>query len=159
MGTDRKAIPGPPNQAPNSAVLFYAHFSVEKHYSKKNAKTIGWRRGNKPTPFIMSTKAAKSTERDLLLQLMQNRVHDIHTEFPIKGMAVSGVFIIEHSACLTKDGKINLRGGDLDNIVSSYLDLLIKAEILSDDALITSLTAFKRHSDTNKITIWLLKDA
>jgi Holliday junction resolvase RusA-like endonuclease len=106
----------------------------------------------------MSTKKSKSTERDILLQLMQNRVFGVHTEFPIKGMAVSGVFVIESSTTRTKKGAINLRGGDLDNIVTSYMDLLIKADVLSDDALVTSLTAFKRQSDTNKVTIWLLSD-
>jgi Holliday junction resolvase RusA-like endonuclease len=156
LGKDRQTIPGPPNQAPNSVVLFYAHFEVEKHYSKKNSKTIGWRRGSKSTPFIMSTKAAKSTERDILLQLMQNRVFDLHTKFPIESMAMSGVFVVESATALTKKGTINLRDGDLDNIVSSYLDLLMKADVISDDALVTSITAFKRPSDSNKITIWLL---
>ncbi len=160
-------VPKPPEEASNpSDVLFYASFGVGKHTSKKNEKSIGMRKGGASrfakrtgyTPFVMSTNAARAAERDLLLHLMQARMHGVHTQSPINGMAVWGLFFIESPTFLTKKGLINQRGGDLDNLVTTYLDALVKSEILADDSWITRISCTKRYAETNKITIWLMKD-
>lgn len=158
-------IPGPPGRESDS-VLFYASFEVPKHYSKKNQKQVGMRRGGSSrfakrtgyTPFIMSNDSARNSERELLLLLMQNGMFGVHIQSPIKDMAVRGVFIIESQTALTKKGKINLRGGDLDNLVTSYLDLLTKANVIYDDSILVSLIAHKKYCNKNRVTIWLLKD-
>lgn len=156
-------IPWPNKGAPNSAnILYRASFEVTKHYSKKNAKTIGWRRSahsaSGRSPFIMSNASARDSKRELSLLLLRHGVHGVHAQVPITGMAVHGLFIVELQSCLTKKGQINQKAGDLDNIVTSYLDLLIDAGVLSDDSFITSISAFKRPSKVNKIHIWLFKD-
>lgn len=138
--------------ASNTNLLFRCQFDVPYFTSQKNAKTIHFKRGR---PFIAST--AKSTSaRGFLLSQLQMLARDANIGQPFD-MEMRLLLTFCLSNFYNKKGKIHRRSGDLDNLIAAPVDALVKAGIISDDSLLTSITANKiaSISGSNILTVEL----
>lgn len=146
----------------NDRVLFTASITVPKHYSKKNAKTIGYRRGggigstNRLRPYIRATGEAAMAEA-FLVQSLQNRARDLDISEPID-LPVRLLCVLQLTDFFTKRRTINLKGGDLSNLIQGPEDAMVKAGILRDDGLITEIIANKEWGPENRVTLSLVFD-
>ncbi len=66
------------------------------------------------------------------------------------------VWLFQLDNHFTKKGGVNLRAGDLSNLVQGIEDALQKAEIIKDDALIVSSWMQKTHGP-NQISVMVCK--
>ncbi len=139
-------IEGSTSKTPYS-VLFQCRIEMPYgHYSKKNAKTISWRgKHSAKRPFIRSTAKAVYIER-YILSVLSGITSSLRPKKPLDG-PLHGMFTVYSPSFIRKDGHLNLRGGDLENLIQGPLDALTKAEIIKDDSLFTRLEAFKRIGD------------
>lgn len=138
-------------------LLFSAEIPVDKHFSKKNRKTIGYRGSFKGTvkrvPFIMSDPGTKVIEERLVLLLLQ-RARLVNFDRPID-FPVHLLCTIQQDNFLTKKSHINLIAGDSTNIVQGVEDSLQKAGIITNDALFVEHT-IKRKLGPNHLSIQIL---
>jgi Holliday junction resolvase RusA-like endonuclease len=147
-----------------AGLLFSATFKVEKHHSKKNGWTIrnrGWRRNKltgraEPIKGIGATAEATAAEQFLVLHL-QRRARDVDLREPIS-VPVHVLFVLQLDNLWAKPKRkrdpprINLRSGDISNLIQGPEDALQKAGIIVDDALIVSIEA-RKVSGPNAIKI------
>jgi hypothetical protein len=143
----------PSGEAPHR-LLFRAVIRVEKHFSKKNGWTIGYRRGG--GAFIRSGNKARSAEQFLVSEL-QDGERFSSVSYPIC-LPMFAVLHFELDNFYTTKGEINLRSGDTTNISQGVEDALQKAGIIRDDALITTILGRRRFGLQNQVTIELFTD-
>lgn len=164
MGNDRKEIPRPPSEAPNSSdVLYYNQFKVEQHCSKKNNWTIGLKRGGGSnfakrtgfSPFIRSSKKSAHAQR-LLVQLLSGGVRHPDASFPLS-FPLRVMFEFKLKNHFTKKNTVNRKSGDLSNIAQSIEDCLQKSEVILDDALICDAHFTKKFGPENSVEVWIFK--
>lgn len=143
-------------------VLFAVELTVPTHYSKKNSWTIGYKRGRWPNtsqglrPFIRATNKTAMAE-GFLVQSLQNRARDLNFSEPIS-VPVRLLCVLQLEHFYTQKRTINLKAGDLSNLIQGPEDALVKAGILKDDALITELIAKKEWGPENRVTLSLFVD-
>ncbi len=151
-----------PSKTPHR-LLFRAVIPVENHYSKKNAKTIGYRwgkgkafssSGKRFTPFVRSTDAAAMAER-ILVSHLSNGERFSSASHPIS-IPMLAVFKFKFTDFYTVKGEINRRSMDLSNVIQGVEDSLQKADIILDDALICKIIATKEFGLENEIVVELL---
>lgn len=146
-------------------LLFRAIIEVPSHYSKKNAKTIGYKwgrgkaftsRGRRFTPFLRATNESAVAEQ-LLVQRLSCGERFSGADWPIS-VPMFGMFTFELDNFYTAKGEINRRAGDSSNLVQGVEDALQKAGVILDDALITDERIKRRFGITNRIIVELFTD-
>lgn len=150
--------PCAPSEAPHR-LLFRAVVAVQKHYSKKNSKTIGYRRTKtgRRAPFLMASAHAASSEQFLVSRLQAGERY-ASASYPISVPMLAVFTFSLDNFYEQKRGDINLRAGDTSNLMQGVEDSLQKAGIIKDDALITYVIAKRRFGLENEITIELFTD-
>lgn len=150
-------IGSPPSETPHR-LLFRLVIPVEKHFSKKNAKTIRyrWKGGQRGSPFLGATNEAAMAER-VLVSHMQAGERFSSVSHPIS-LPMLAVFKFKFTDFYTVKGEINRRAMDLTNVIQGVEDALQKSEVILDDALITKIIANKEFGLENEIVVELFTD-
>ena len=86
--------------------------------SQKNSKSVAYNRAT-GKPFIMSNQNVKTWQNDAAIQLLSYRLKEPFT----KRVEMSIMFYVKDN-----------RRRDLDNMLTTIQDALVKANILSDDS-------------------------
>jgi hypothetical protein len=146
------------SEAPHR-LLFRAVIPVEAHYSKKNSKTISYRwsgsgaNRRRGSPFIRTTDKAAMAEQ-FLVRILSSGERFSSSSHPLC-IPLFLLLKFKLDSFYTKKGEVNLRAGDLSNLIQGVEDSLQKADIIKDDALITKLLASKEFGLQNEIVIEL----
>lgn len=126
--------------------LFKINLEVNKNWSQKNNNRIRFT-GKR---FFLGKQEALIRDRDYLVLALKNAWKNKPT---ING-PIHAKFTFGFANYYTAKGKMNLKLGDLSNLVQLPEDCLQKAGIIADDALIMSLDGTRKTpSVKNELTI------
>lgn len=132
------------------------YIDVSAHLTKKNNRPI-YRNGKSGALFLGKNLKLQSAERDMLMQMVkirdQKKLKTI--DYPIWSVFR---FIFPREKYFTKKGHRNKKLPDLSNLYQLPEDLLQKANIITDDNLISSHDFSRRvPGDKYLLEIHLLK--
>jgi Holliday junction resolvase RusA-like endonuclease len=112
--------------------LFYTKLKIDKHWSKKNNNRIR-KAGNRF--FLGKTSELIKATDDLIRYLTLKKAL---YQTPAIEVPIQAIFKFYFNNFFTKKNQMNLKLGDLSNLIQLPEDSLQKAEIIKDDALIMS---------------------